>query len=205
MTNLYFDEKYHDYYYGGDRVPCVSDILAIVDSIAMKDIPRKYIEAAGELGTAVHEATERFEYGDYDLVRTIDELETDGDIDTINYIIAYQGFRQQHDSIPLAIEEQVYSEKYGIAGTIDRVMRIDGEMAIIDIKSAKTIKRLRNLIQLNLYRLIWNDTHEVKITGLYILQPTNTAEWRLIPLEINEEIALKYLAIYKEIKEDKAI
>lgn len=205
MTDLYFDERYHEYYYKGEKVPCVSDILTVVDAVAMKSIPQKYIDAAGERGTAIHEATERWEYGDYDIMRTLDELVEDGDIDTINYVIAYQAFRQKHDSVPLAIEEKVYSEKYGVAGTIDRVMRIDGEMAITDIKSAKTIKRLRNVIQLNLYRLLWNDTHEIKVTRLYILQLMENAEYRPIEIPINEDLALKYLAIYNEIKEDKAI
>lgn len=203
MEGLYFDSDTHSYYYQGEKKDCVSDILKIVDVIAMEGIPQKNIEKAAERGTAVHKQTEDYDYG---LIDTLDDEWIQENFEIVNYVIAYENFTKDYPSFPIASEESVYSQCYEFAGTIDLVKYIDGKIAIIDKKSSKTISALRSALQLNAYRLAWNEIHpDLKADALYILQLTELGEYRLLPIDINEELFIKYLSIFKEIKGDKKI
>lgn len=203
MVDLYFDSEKHQYYYRGEKVDCVSDVLKVVDAIALEGIPPRNLEIAAERGTMVHALTDDYDYGNIDL---LDDDWVEEYFDFYNYVIAYANFVKDYPNKPITSEEQLYSNEFDIAGTLDLVKYIDGKIAIIDKKTSKQISDLRSLLQLNFYRLIWNETHpEYKCDNLYILQLTENAEYRLIPIEVNETKALTYLSIYKEIKGDKKI
>lgn len=203
MEGLYLDEKKHIYYYLGRRKKCSSDILQIIDSIALQGVPVDALRKAADRGTRVHEETENLDYGLLDL---LDEDWQEENFDIINYIYAYANFLKEHPEFPIASEESIYSEEYNFAGTIDLVKFIDGKLSIIDKKTSKTISKLRSEVQLNAYRLLWNELHpNMPIEALFILQLKDNAEHRLIPIEINEEIFLKYLSIFNEIKGDEKI
>lgn len=203
MKDLYFDSEKHEYYYKGKKVDCVSDVLKLVDVINLEGIPPRNLQIAAERGTAVHELTEDY---DYDLIDLTDEEWIQENEEYYNYLIAYANFVKDQPAKPIVSEEQLYSPTYNLAGTLDLVKYIDGEIAIVDKKTSKTISALRSLLQLNLYRLLWNENHQdMTCRKLYILQLKENGEHRLIPIEINEEKALAYLNIFKEIKGDKKL
>ena len=198
MKDLYFDSEKHEYYYKGEKVDCVSDVLKLVDVIALEGIPPRNLQIAAERGTAVHELTEDY---DFDLIDLTDDEWIQENEEYYNYLIAYANFVKDQPTKPIVSEEQLYSPTYNLAGTLDLVKYIDGEIAIVDKKTSKTISALRSLLQLNLYRLLWNENHQdMPCRKLYILQLKENGEHRLIPIEINEEKALAYLNIFKEIK-----
>lgn len=201
MVDLFFDDEKHQYYYKGEKVPCASDILKIVDVIAMDGIPARNIEIAAQRGTRIHEATDDW---DYDLLEIDEEWEQENS-DIIEYVNAYIDFTFDYPEPPMASEISLFSEKTGVAGTIDLVKKIDGKLSIIDKKTTSKVGKLRNLIQLNLYRINWNETHEQKVDNLYILHLTNKGEYKLIPFEVDEEIVFKFINLYKAIKEDKRV
>jgi len=202
MLGLYFDKDSHTYYFEGEKTYCVSDVLKLVDVIAMEGIPQRNIDIAAERGTKVHQATEDYEYGEIDLLD--DEwLQENSEIE--NYVVAYANFLKDYPTKPLHSEESFYSNTYNLAGTFDLVKYVDGKLAIIDKKTSKTISNLRSILQLNAYRIIWNDIHpETPIEALYILQLCETGEYRFIPIELNSKI-LNYLEIFYEIKGDVKI
>lgn len=203
MEGLYFDSNEHTYYFEGEKKPCVSDILKIVDVIALEGIPQRNIEKAAERGTFVHEQTENYEYG---LIDLLDDEWVQECYEIVNYVYAYANFRKAYPTLPIASEEQVYSKTHEFAGTIDLVKYIDNKLAIIDKKTSKTISKLRSELQLNAYRIMWNETHpEQQIEALYILQLCENGEYRLLPIEIDKSLFYKYLNIYKEIKGDNKI
>lgn len=203
MKDLYFDSEKHEYYYKGEKVDCVSDVLKLVDVIALEGIPPRNLQIAAERGTAVHELTEDY---DFDLIDLTDDEWIQENEEYYNYLIAYANFVKDQPTKPIVSEEQLYSPTYNLAGTLDLVKYIDGEIAIVDKKTSKTISALRSLLQLNLYRLLWNENHQdMPCRKLYILQLKENGEHRLIPIEINEEKALAYLNIFKEIKGDKKL
>lgn len=115
MQDLYFDSSTHSYYYKGEKKPCVSDVLKMVDVIALEGIPQKNLETAAERGTRVHEQTELLEVG---LADRDDEDWRDENYDILGYIDAYENFLIEHEELPIALEESVYSEEYDLAGTI---------------------------------------------------------------------------------------
>lgn len=200
MEGLYFDSEKHIYYYFGEQKPCVSDILKIVDVIALEGIPQRNIEMAAERGTLVHEQTEDYEYG---LVDLLDDDWVQEHFDIVNYVYAYANFRNAYPTLPIASEEKLYSIEHDFAGTVDLVKYIDGKLAIIDKKTSKTISKLRSELQLNAYRIMWNEIHpNQQVDTLYILQLNDNGEHRLIPVEVNENLFYKYLNIFKEIKGD---
>lgn len=202
LENLVFDEDKHIYRYNGKRVPCVSDVLKIIDVVALDGIPLRYLLTAGERGKRVHEITEDLEYG---LVDILDEDWQYENADIVNYVYGYVNFLQENKEFPLAMEQKLYCEEIGIAGTLDLVKEIDGNLAIVDKKTSGVIGWLRSTIQLNFYRILWNNNFSQKVDKLYILHLEKTGEHRLIPIEINEELVEKYLAIYREIKGDKKL
>lgn len=202
MKDLYIDSEKHEYYWQGEKKPCVSDILKMVDVIAMDGIPVRNIEKAGERGKKIHEQTELYDLGMLDL--TDDEWWQENE-EISGYVMAYISFRKDNPQIPVAIEESLYSEELDLCGTIDRVFMFNGVGTILDIKSSNTISELRNTLQLNFYRKIWNETQSVKIESLKILQLKDNGEYRLIPIETNEGIAIDWLSKYKQIKGDKKL
>lgn len=204
MEDLYLDRDAHTYYYKGDKKDCVSDILEIVDVVALKGIPIRNLENAAIRGTRVHEETENFEFGIIDI--NDDEWLQDNQ-DIVNYVYAYANFlNNESPEKPLASEESFYSIKYDFAGTIDLVKYFRGKLSIIDKKSSKTVSNLRSILQLNAYRLMWNEKHPDRpVEALYILQLSDNGTYEVFEIEIDEQKFLQYLNIFKEIKGDKKL
>lgn len=204
MEDLYLDRDTHTYYYKGDKKDCVSDILEIVDVVALKGIPIRNLENAAIRGTRVHEETENFEFGIID-INDDEWLQDNRDI--VNYVYAYANFlNNESPEKPLASEESFYSIKYDFAGTIDLVKYFKGKLSVIDKKSSKTVSNLRSILQLNAYRLMWNEKHpDQPIEALYILQLSDNGTYETFEVEINEQKFLQYLNIFKEIKGDKKL
>lgn len=199
MDGLYIDSENHEYYWQGDKKDCVSDVLKMVDVIAMRGIPQRNIEVASERGRKVHELTEDFDYGQIDI---LDDDFIEENQDVYKYLLAYADWANKNKSLPIASEESIYSQKLDLAGTIDLVKKIGGELTIIDKKTSKTISALRSFLQLNLYRLMWNETHEQKVEKLLILQLCDDATYRPIPIPVDETKALEWKQKYDEIKGD---
>ncbi len=202
MKDLYFDTESHTYYWKGEKVPCVSDMLAMIDCITMKGIPPQNIINASERGRRVHEATEDFEYGLLD----IDEDWISENEDIEPYVCAYiDWWSEVNSSLPIASEEPLYCEETGLAGTIDLIKQKDGELWLIDKKTSATLGQLRSLLQLNIYRLNWNATHEEKINRLAILQLRKDETYRFIEIPIDEKKTWEWIEKFREIKGDKKL
>ena len=203
MQDLFFDSATHTYYFQGEKVPCVSDILKIVDVVAMAGIPIRNLEIAAERGTRVHKQTELLEYGEVD---PQDDEWRQENADIEPYLIGYQNFLSVYPTLPIAREEPLYSKHYGYAGTLDLVKYIDGKIAIIDIKTSKTISELRSSLQLNAYRLLWNEAHpDMEVDDLYILQLDGENGYRLLKVKVYEKQFYDVLKLYKQIKGDRKL
>lgn len=202
MRDLFFDGEKHEYYYKGEKKPCASDILKLIDCVALDGIPPRNLNMASERGTRTHEATDDYDYG---LIDIEDEEWAEENSDIYPYVKAYADFNKDYSGFPVASELPLYCEKTGVAGTIDLVRNVYGELAIIDKKSSSSLKFLRNAIQLNIYRINWNETHAQKVESLYVLHLQNNGKYRLIPIGVDEDLAFKWIGIYNEIKSDKKI
>lgn len=196
MQDLFFDKEAHAYYYKGERVPCVSDILKMVDVVLLDGIPQRNLEIAAERGSRVHAATEDLEYG----VLDIDDEEN---ADIQPYLIAYKKFLDDHPAYSTAREEALYSERLGYAGTLDIVKQIEGRLSVVDIKTSRTIGGLRSALQLSAYQQLWNENHADNLaTDLYILQLKDNAQYRLLPIKSEPDTFLSLYELYNRAKGD---
>lgn len=97
-----------------------------------EEMANKITTAATTRGTSMHKLCE-----DYLLNQTLDDLgSTSGEL-------LFRGIRPYLDRIDnvQALESGLFSHKLHVAGTVDCVADYDGELTIIDFKTAKSVKR----------------------------------------------------------------
>lgn len=127
---LEFDKPTHTYRWNGQIVPSVTQVLAQLSDFSM--VRPDVLERKRQIGQWVHKAIE------LDLADDLDE-ESIGD-DWRGYFNGWRKFRAESGFVASASEQQVYSEKYRFAGTLD----LAGELpkagtAIIDAKCTTMI------------------------------------------------------------------
>ena len=119
MKDFRFEEESHSYFYKDKRVPSVSEILSpLMDKSFM-------LPEHAERGTYVHKCVQLMEASVKDWEPRYSELE--------GYISAYQNYRKVATTKPKAVEEPLFSKKFGFAGTPDLVFTSPVE--ICDIKT----------------------------------------------------------------------
>lgn len=126
MSGLTFDKTTHTYRYNGNVVPGVTTILQPLTNF--DNVPPHVLQAASDFGTAVHLMCELNDLGELDVSSVDDAL--------IPYLRAWQKFSDDHQVEWDAIEEQVYHQTLGYAGTLDRRGRVNGLATMLDIKSS---------------------------------------------------------------------
>ena len=132
--NLTFDARTHTYRYGGKVVPGVTSLLDELHSFA--GVPWEVLEAARHRGSDVHLACQLYDENDLDE----DRLQA-RQLGVFGYLTGWKKFL--HDCQPnwVAIEEPVFHEGQGYAGTPDRFGELVYKgrrlpMAQVDIKTA---------------------------------------------------------------------
>jgi hypothetical protein len=150
---LTFDPIKHKYKWNGVEVPGVTSILKDVGIIDYSNAPEKAMEYGKERGTAAHEATRLYDKGELEIVETL-ELPV-----WRPYLDAWIAFKKDTGFSFVEIEQPLYSQKYGFAGTVDRVGTM-GALAILDIKTGVTIPAW-TAIQTAAYEIAYNEGKKV--------------------------------------------
>ena len=123
-------------------------------------------KAAGE-GTQVHTAIDSFLNGNE--ITWIDEFgNAKYSLDVWKMILKFAEFWNTHKPELVATEYHLFSDEHEYAGTGDLIMRINGELWLLDIKTSNSLHTSYNL-QLAAYAQAWNETHNEKITRTGIL------------------------------------
>ena len=122
---------------------------------------------AAEEGTAVHNAVEDLikgkeitwmdEYGNAKYNLTVWQM-----------ILKAAEFFQTHKPEVIATEEFTFSDKYEYAGTADLVVKMDGEIWLLDVKTSNNLHRSYDL-QLAAYAKAWEEMFGQKIDRTGIL------------------------------------
>lgn len=128
------DEATHRYSHGGATYPSVTGILRAVGIVNYSAIPAAALEKAALRGKYAHLAAELDDKGQLDESTLDDALRP--------YLAAWRSFRAElhrRDGVILQewIERPMVSIALGYAGTVDRIVRIDGEDVTLDIKTGK--------------------------------------------------------------------
>ena len=171
---LTFNEHSHEYFYGGIRVPSVSQLMEPI--LSKWKIDPFYAER----GTAVHTLTEAIDTGNY-----FPELA--GDL--YPWVDAYMQFHDAHDVEVLEMEKMVFHPRLLYAGRMDRLWNIDGDYHLTDIKTGGKYRQHR--IQLTAYAMAYGG--DMKISNLY-LNPYDYKfhEWEDDACELVEALSLVY-------------
>lgn len=122
---LTFDEASHTYRHGGALVPGVTQILAPLVNLA--GIPRDVLEAKRRLGQDVHYACQLLDEDDLD--------ESSVDDNVAPYVAAYRRFKVDTGALVLLNEHQVFEPALRYAGTLDRVLVLNRQRWLVDLKT----------------------------------------------------------------------
>ena len=126
-----FDEEHHRYTLNGQRIPSVTQIMRPLTNLVYGKIDPVVLKQAADFGTAVHACTEFLDRGELDESSVEEEWQP--------FLNAYVSWKESVKPKILNIEERLAC--FTFAGTIDRVVVIDGELWIIDIKTTTEIHK----------------------------------------------------------------
>ena len=126
---LTFDDQKHEYRHNGAVVPGVTGILSPLINLSF--VHPEVLAAAQEFGTAVHLACELHDRDQLDMEALDPAL--------VPYLDGWMQFCQDHQCVWEGIEERVYHPTLRYAGTLDRCGRVDGCLAVVDIKSGTSL------------------------------------------------------------------
>ena len=190
MAKLLFFDTGHKYTLDGEELPSVSEVTRFISREVYGDIGQYNLDRAAERGTAVHKATEILDkYGTVEISTDIEP-----------YIKAYIMFRKEHDCKWELIEAARYDPDRRYAGTLDRLGTVDGELAIVDIKTTAVISPAHKKIYtaaLNLYRRMFP---EREIKKLLIVQLRKDETYKLHRLDIDDSLADACLTLHEALK-----
>ena len=160
---LTFNEDGHEYRWHGAVVPSVTQILDAEGISDFSKVPKDRLDAAAELGTAVHLATLYDDQGELDEASVTDLVRPRLD--------AWRWFRQVYRFVPKFREARLYSP-HGFAGTVDGVGTLNGtsQIVLIDIKTGVKTRAVRP--QTAAYAHMMKQQHQVEIAervAVYLL------------------------------------
>lgn len=166
-TLEYIDDC-HLYLVDGVIVPSVTQLIS--DPNKYKDVPPSVLEKARLKGVAVHEAIERFvKEGVRDpMIADFPELIEDKCLNPIGAEIPVILFRKEE---PFA------------AGRLDLLLAGDDGCVIADVKTTAKLDIPYITLQLNYYRIGFEQSYGMEITGLAAIHLRENAKYQKINLE----------------------
>lgn len=123
---LTFDEATHTYRFLGGLVPGVTSILKPLSSF--EGVPPAVLQAKAELGRQVHLACQLLDEDDLDWDSVPPEVG--------GYLDAWIRFRRETGCEVLQVEQRVFEPMFMYAGTLDRVLRLNGVKWVVDLKTS---------------------------------------------------------------------
>lgn len=123
---LTFDEESHTYRVGGVVRPSVTQVLDRLHTFGM--VPAEVLQAAQERGTTVHLLTQYHDENDLDW-ESIDPQ-------FAGYLEGWRKFCADRKAKWCGVEVRGYSQRFGYAGTMDRLGYLGAVPFVVDIKTS---------------------------------------------------------------------
>lgn len=177
-----FIEKEHLYLYDGLYIiPSVTQILQKIFPDKYKNVPDDILKRKSAYGTTIHKYIEEYEKG----IITI----------TLNYIqeASFNQYIKLKDKYNIEVleQEQIVHYKDVYAGKFDIYGKINGEIALFDIKTTAKVDMEYFKYQLNLYRFA--SKNKSKIKKLYIIWLKQRELGQLIEVDVMSDKEIKDL------------
>lgn len=182
-----FDSDNHVYTHKGQRLLSVTEILkgaGLVDHLA----DEYYLDR----GTKIHKACQFFDEGTLDF-KALDPI-------ILPYVEAWMDFKAASRIKIIAIEKMVRHKELGYAGRLDRLGKMNGLKAVIDIKTGQIPEFAK--FQLAAYAHaaggpMWRIGVHLKADGSYSLMPFSWSDY--------ESDLAQFLWALKEVSNGRAI
>ena len=168
-----FDALTHTYTVDGRVLPSVSEIIKRILPGQYESIPEWILNKAAEFGTDVHSMIEAYnEHGLY--LPAEDERK--------NYCL--DEWIRLKDGIEIKSSEMMVSYKDLYAGTFDAMAMIDGKLVLMDFKTTSKVHTEHLTLQLNLYRLAYENLYKRKVDRLIGVWLPKTAKGKLVECDL---------------------
>ena len=164
MTFRFLAET-HGYYFNGLRIPSVTGILRNAGLLNYHGSSDYYMDR----GTYVHAATEMIDKGTLNWNVLDDTLRP--------YCEAYASFCRDVNPEPVLSEKPMYHAQYLYAGTLDRVVKMNGLASLIDIKSGSP--HPATVLQVAAYAELVRVNEDMHISRGYVLYLRDDGTYRL--------------------------
>lgn len=196
-SRFQFDAASHTYRLDGRVIPGVTRVLEDVGIIDYSHIPLATRDMALARGTAVHIAChfdDEVDLAEDSLLFQFDRWEED----LTPYVLAWRQYRRDYDGTmpigarPIVIEERLYSETLGFAGTIDRYDRD----TVVDIKTSDAPWWVR--IQLAAYNALLGGARHRRAVELHRDGTYRPHEFGIGSLRADTDTFMAALRIYSE-------
>lgn len=194
---LTFDEATHTYTLDGIQLPSVTEITRFCAYDYKSDRPW-LAEAAARRGTAVHEACALIDYGE----------EPEETPEIAGYLKAYRRFLADYKPDWQLIEHPMGSLALdaGYAGTLDRFGTLNGNPAILDIKTGQ-LHDAALIAQLTAYANLWlyqlEDDPLPPFPSLYALKLSKDGTYELREIPCDLDLLYACLLIHKATERKK--
>jgi hypothetical protein len=175
ISNITFNEEYHQYKIDGKPIKSVSHFLKPISMQVYETIDEDILRKAAERGTSIHFSIELFNtFG-------VNEIHPD----YLPYLEAYKKWAEKYLPIVQASEFRVYHPLYWYAGTADLICEIFGKMYVIDLKTTADLKGYLVSLQLAAYAEALKQ-HGIKIEAAAVLHIKKDGNFTFKEYNINE-------------------
>lgn len=170
----------------GDRVPGVHDVTnryknpeGLYHYHHQRGLAGEpfYSRKALDVGTVVHAMAELDLRGaaDRQISRLpFEQLSARDDIDAaLRCYAEFRAWRREHDVEVIALEQSMVSERHQFGGTPDTIAFVDGVVALIDLKTAKTTREayLDQRVAMAAHGALWEERHPDRpVAAFHLLQ-----------------------------------
>lgn len=150
-----FDEENHQYTVDGVDVLSVTQFIKSLNPNKYVGVNAKTLQNASKRGTALHNAVEIYEQDGL----TSTEIQEFRD---------YCFLKNRYKWEVVAQERMVVYQYKGLvlAGRFDQLQQLGDQLIIADLKNTATLDKEALAIQLNLYKMAFEQTYEMPVDGL---------------------------------------
>lgn len=139
MSDVEFIEETHNYLLNGVLLPSVSEIIQWHLGDKYSNVPLHILVTAQVYGTRVHEAIEKY-------VKTLE-------VDEYAEEVSKYAELEAKYNIEITETEQIITYGYQYAGRFDMIGTVNGDPALIDIKTTYRVNKDHLALQLGFYRM----------------------------------------------------
>lgn len=194
-----FNELEHRYWIGGNEVPSVTQVIRYLSIDQATGADPAMRNAAAERGTRIHSACCDYDYDH--------ECEVDGDI--TGWVEGYAKFLRDYQIDDWVAQEKIVGGEiagYMMAGTIDRVGVIDGDLMVVDIKTGSKIHEAPVSAQTVAYALMYEQMTGAKVAKVAVLHLNKKGGYvfKTLPWMYGERALRASINMEKILKEQRA-